>query len=113
MPKETHVSRVEASHFDAGTAYVTFDDHRIDDHKPYVFVTTDFGETWTSVAGNLPDGNVNVDPRGPEEPQPPLRSAPSTAFYISLNGGQEWKEFMTGLPTVRSTTSWCTRATTT
>ena len=60
VPKETHVSRVEASHFDAGTAYVTFDGHRTDDHKPYVFMTKDFGETWTSIAGNLPEGNVNV-----------------------------------------------------
>ena len=59
-PKEAHVSRVEASHFDAGTAYVTIDNHRLDDHKPYIYKTTDFGETWTSIAGNLPEGNVNV-----------------------------------------------------
>ena len=39
VPKETHVSRVEPSHFDAGTCYVTFDGHRTDDMKPYVFVT--------------------------------------------------------------------------
>ena len=60
VPDETHVSRVEPSHFDAGTCYVTFDGHRTDDHKPYVFVTRDYGETWTSIAGNLPTGNVNV-----------------------------------------------------
>ncbi|MBE3071625.1 MAG: hypothetical protein IMZ67_01500, partial [Acidobacteria bacterium] len=61
VPKETHVSRVEASHFDAGTCYVTFDGHRTDDHKPYVFVTRDYGATWRSIAANLPSpGNVNV-----------------------------------------------------
>ena len=49
--------------FDAGTAYVTFDGHRTDDHKPYVFVTKDYGETWTSISSNLPTGNVNVIPR--------------------------------------------------
>ena len=59
-PKEGHVSRVEASHFEAGTAYLTIDNHRVDDHKPYVYKTTDFGETWTSITGNLPEGNVNV-----------------------------------------------------
>src|SRR4029079_19036278 len=58
--KATHVSRVEASPFDAGGAYVTFDAHRTDDHKPYVFVTKDFGETWTSIASNLPAGNFSV-----------------------------------------------------
>ena len=70
VPKETHVSRVEASHFDAGTAYVTFDGHRTDDHKPYVFVTTDFGETWTSISANLPEGQRQRDPRRSEEPEP-------------------------------------------
>ena len=100
VPQETHVSRVEASHFDAGTAYVTFDAHRTDDHKPYVFVTRDFGQTWTSIASNLPEGNVNVireDPRNRNL----LYLGTEYAFYISLNGGREWKRFMTGLPTVR------------
>ncbi len=70
--RRAHVSRVEPSHFDAGTAYVTFDGHRTDDHKPYVFVTRDFGETWTSIAGNLPEGQRQRDHGGPEEPQPPV-----------------------------------------
>jgi photosystem II stability/assembly factor-like uncharacterized protein len=100
VPKETHVSRVEASHFDAGTAYVSFDGHRTDDHKPYVFRTTDFGRTWTSIAANLPAGNVNVvreDPRSRNL----LYLGTEYAFYISLDGGREWKCFMNGLPTVR------------
>ena len=100
VPKETHVSRVEASRFDAGTAYVTFDGHRTDDHKPYVFKTTDFGKTWTSLASNLPEGNVNVireDPRNRNL----LYLGTEYAVYVSLNGGREWKRFMNGLPTVR------------
>ena len=100
VPRETHVSRVEASHFDAGTAYVSFDGHRTDDHKPYVFRTTDFGGTWTSISSNLPAGNVNVireDPRNRNL----LYLGTEYAFYISLDGGREWKRFMNGLPTVR------------
>ena len=100
VPKETHVSRVEPSHFDAGTCYVTFDGHRTDDHKPYVFVTRDYGATWASISSNLPTGNVNVireDPRNPNL----LYLGTEYAFYISLNGGKQWKRFMTGLPTVR------------
>ena len=100
VPKETHVSRVEASHFDAGTAYVTFDGHRTDDHKPYVFMTTDFGETWTSISANLPDGNVNVIREDPKN-RNLLYLGTEYAFYVSLNGGKEWKRFMNGLPTVR------------
>ena len=100
VPKETHVSRVEPSHFDPATCYVTFDGHRTDDHKPYVVVTRDFGATWTSLTANLPEGNVNVireDPRNRNL----LYLGTEYAVYVSLDGGKEWKRFMTGLPTVR------------
>jgi hypothetical protein len=100
VPKETHVSRVEPSHYDAGTCYVTFDGHRTDDHKPYVFRTTDFGETWSSVAGTLPDGNVNVIREDPKNANL-LYLGTEYGFYISLNRGGDWKRFMNGLPTVR------------
>jgi len=100
VPKETHVSRVEPSHFDAATCYVTLDGHRTDDMKPYVFATRDFGETWTSLAANLPEGNLNViteDPRNKNL----LFLGTEYALYVSLDGGKEWKRFMTGMPTVR------------
>jgi photosystem II stability/assembly factor-like uncharacterized protein len=100
VPKETHVSRVEPSHYDAGTCYVTFDGHRADDHKPYVFKTTDFGEAWTSIAANLPPGNVNVIREDPKN-RNLLYLGTEYAFYVSLTGGREWKRFMNGLPTVR------------
>ena len=101
VPKETHVSRVEASHFDAGTCYVSFDGHRTDDHKPYVFVTRDYGATWKSIAANLPTpGNVNVIREDPKNKNL-LYLGTEYAFWVSLNGGAEWKRFMTGLPTVR------------
>jgi photosystem II stability/assembly factor-like uncharacterized protein len=100
VPDETFVSRVEPSHFDGGTCYVTFDGHRTNDHAPYVHVTRDFGATWTSIASNLPTGNVNVireDPRNRNL----LYLGTEYAMFISLDGGKEWKRFMTGLPTVR------------
>lgn len=101
VPKETHVSRVAASPFDAGGAYVTFDGHRTDDHKPYVFVTKDYGETWTSIAANLPTpGNVNVitpDDRNRNL----IFLGTEYALYVSTDAGKSWKPFMQGLPTVR------------
>ena len=99
-PKEGHVSRVEASHFDAGTAYVTIDNHRLDDPKPYIFRTTDYGETWTSIAGNMPEGNVNVIREDPKNKNL-LYVGTEYGFYVSLNGGKEWKPLMNGLPWVR------------
>jgi photosystem II stability/assembly factor-like uncharacterized protein len=100
VPQETHVSRVEPSRYDPGTCYATFDAHRTDDHKPYVFRTTDFGETWTSIASNLPEGHVNVIREDPKN-RNLLYVGTEYAFYVSLNGGKEWKRFMAGLPTVR------------
>jgi hypothetical protein len=100
VPKTHQVSRVEASRFDAATCYVSIDGHRSDDHKPYVFVTTDHGKSWRSISGNLPLGNVNVVREDPKN-RNLLYLGTEYALYISLNGGTEWKRFMTGLPTVR------------
>jgi hypothetical protein len=100
VPDEQHIARVEPSHFDAATCYVVIDAHRIDDHKPYVYLTKDFGATWTSIAANLPMGNVNVLREDPKNKNL-LFLGTEYAFYISLNGGKEWKRFMTGLPSVR------------
>lgn len=99
VPDKTQISRVEPSHFNAGTCYVTFDNHRADDRKPYVFVTRDYGVTWTSLISNLPLANVNVIREDPKSKNL-LYLGTETSFYISLNGGAEWKRLMTGLPTV-------------
>ena len=48
------VSALEASRVSAGTAYAAFERRMMDDFKPYVFKTTDFGRTWTNISGNLP-----------------------------------------------------------
>ncbi len=100
VPDGTHVSRVEASRFDAGTCYVTFDGHRTDDHKPYVFVTKDHGETFTPISDGLPAGNVNVIREDPKN-RNLLYLGTEYAFYVSLDAGKSWKRFMNGLPTVR------------
>jgi photosystem II stability/assembly factor-like uncharacterized protein len=100
IPEIHQVARVEPSHFDAGACYVTIDGHRNDDHKPYVFVTRDYGQTWTSLVSNLPMGNANVIREDPKNKNL-LYLGTEYALYVSLNGGAEWKRFMTGLPTVR------------
>lgn len=101
VPKETHVSRVEASHFDAGTCYVSFDAHRTDDMKPYVFVTRDYGATWKALANNMPAvGNVNVVREDPKN-RNLLYAGTEYGLYVSLNGGAEWKRFLNGMPVVR------------
>lgn len=96
-----HISRVEPSRYDAGTCYLAVDGHRLDDMKPYVFVTKDYGATWTSIANNLPKwGNVNVIKEDPKN-KDLLYVGTEFGLFISLNGGREWKPFMSGMPTMR------------
>jgi photosystem II stability/assembly factor-like uncharacterized protein len=100
VPSETHVSRVAPSRFDPAACYATFDGHRTDDLKPYVFVTRDFGDTWQSLANGLPEGNLNVIAEDPVN-RNLLFLGSEYALYVSLDAGKSWKPFMTGLPTVR------------
>src|SRR5205814_464337 len=96
-----HITRVEPSHFDAATCYLSVDGHRLDDLKPYVFVTRDYGATWSSLVGNLPArGTVNVI-REDAKNKDLLYAGTEFGLYISLNGGGEWKTLMSGMPTVR------------
>jgi photosystem II stability/assembly factor-like uncharacterized protein len=96
------ISRIDASHFDQGTAYVSVDGHRSDDLKPYVFVTRDFGKSFQSISGNLPQyGNVQVIREDPKN-KDLLYVGTEFGLFISLDGGTQWTKFMTGYPTVRT-----------
>ncbi len=98
--REYHISGIQPSYFDANTAYVSLDGHRNNDHTAYVFKTTDLGRTWTSVAGDLPRGNVNQIRQDPKAAS--LLYAPTEyGFYVSLNEGRNWMKFSPGLPAGR------------
>ncbi|HEV8364290.1 MAG TPA: hypothetical protein VGQ52_12285 [Gemmatimonadaceae bacterium] len=99
--KEYYISRVEPSHFDVATAYVSIDGHKSDDLKPYVYVTRDFGRTWTSISSDLPAvGNVNTVRQDLKNPNL-LYAGTEFGFFVSLDEGKSWKKFMTNLPVVR------------
>jgi photosystem II stability/assembly factor-like uncharacterized protein len=102
MPQNNpQISRVEPSHFDAATCYLAIDNHRNDDFKPYLFVTRDFGATWTAIVGNLSAaGNVNVVREDPKNKNL-LYVGTEFGLFISMNGGATWEPFMNGMPSVR------------
>ncbi len=101
VPKGTYVSRVVASRASEGSAYVTFDGHRMGDFKVYVFVTNDFGETWRSVASNLPQNNgiVSVVREHPRNPNL-LFVGTEYGIFASYDRGANWTKFHMNLPTV-------------
>jgi len=84
------VSCVLASIHRPGTAYVTFDGHRDNDFSPYIFKTTDFGTSWTSISSGIPDGSVvNVIREHPWNPRL-LFAGTEFGLYVSINGGIQW-----------------------
>ena len=102
VPAGTYVTRIEPSPHDSLTFFVSFDNHRNGDYKPYVFMTSDFGKTFTSIAANLPTGGpdyVHVI-RQDLVNKNLLFLGTDVGAYVSANLGRSWQRFMTGLPTV-------------
>ena len=91
------VSRVTASHHFTGTAYVTYTGYRRDDFRPFVYKTTDFGETWTSIANNLPDESINVIKEDHKNPNL-LFAGTELAVYVSIDGGMNWTKMKNNMP---------------
>lgn len=100
VPNTTYVSRVVASKHDEGTVYVTLDNHRSNDFKPYIVKSTDYGKTWKSISSNLPvNGSVQVVREHPRTPSLLFAGTEFGAFYSS-NGGTAWSKLPNNLPTV-------------
>lgn len=102
LPNEVYVSRVEPSHFDTLTWYVSFDNHRNNDFTPYVYTTTDGGRTFTSIAATLPTGGPDYVRVIREDPynRDLLFLGTSVGAYVSTNRGKSWQRFMANMPTV-------------
>jgi photosystem II stability/assembly factor-like uncharacterized protein len=98
LPSNTWCSRIEASHFEAGTAYVAFDGHRHDDYGTYVYKTTDYGNTWKSIKGNLPFGWVHVI-REDLKNKNLLFVGTEFEIFASLDGGLSWFSLKNNMPT--------------
>ena len=92
------VSRVLTSKHFAGTAYVTYTGLRNDDFRPFIYKTTDFGETWTSVAGNLPNKSINVVREDHKNPNL-LFVGVDFGIYFTIDGGKNWNELRSNMPT--------------
>jgi hypothetical protein len=100
VPKDSKVTRVEPSHKEAGTAYVSLDRHQWDDFKPYLYMTTDFGQTWKQIAAGLGEtGWVNVVKEHPRNANL-LFAGTETGLYFSFNRGAQWTRLKNNLPTV-------------
>ncbi|HUM79986.1 MAG TPA: hypothetical protein PK962_08420, partial [Candidatus Saccharicenans sp.] len=92
------VSRVAASYYEPGIAYVSYTGFRQDDFRPFLYKTTDYGKTWTSIASNLPNEPINVIREHPENPNL-LFVGTEFAVYVSFDGGRNWTKLKNNMPT--------------
>lgn len=83
------VSRIVASAFDIGTVYMTQTGIRDDDFQVYIWKSTDFGDKWQDISGNIPLGPVNVIREDPVN-KDILYAGTDGCVYISKNGGGKW-----------------------
>ncbi len=92
------VSLVEASHFDAKTAYAAINTFRLDDLRPHVYRTTDGGITWTEIVAGIPDGGVVNAVREDPVRRGLLFAGTEQAVYVSFDDGQRWQSLRLNMP---------------
>jgi len=98
-PRNMYVSRIVASAFDEGTAYVSKTGFRNDVFKPFVYKTTDFGKTWKPIINGLPDAPVSAICEDPSNPQV-LYLGCDKGVYVSFNAGKSWISMQLNMPPV-------------
>jgi len=83
------VSRITASKYDIGTLYMTQSGRRDDDFQVYVWKSTDFGDSWQDISGNIPVGPVNTIREDPVN-KDILYAGTDGAVFVSKDSGKKW-----------------------
>jgi photosystem II stability/assembly factor-like uncharacterized protein len=99
-PKAGWVTRVTPSRHSAGRCYVTFGNFRVDDDRTYVYITDDYGKTWSKINGNLPaEEPCHVIREGLANPDL-LYLGTEFGLWVSFDRGKSWTKFKSNFPTV-------------
>jgi len=109
MPEWGTVRKIEPSHFDPGTAYVAVDFHLMDNRAPFIYKTTDFGQTWKKISDRLPSSHpldyVMAVAENPSR-RGMVFAGTGHGFFYSVDDGTTWAQFKEGLPA--APVSWIT-----
>lgn len=99
-PSTAFVNDIKVDLHNDQVAYVALDNHKYGDYSPYLYKTTNGGGKWVSITKGIPDGTLvwrivqdHINPNL-------LFLATEYGVYVSLNQGNEWHKFSTGLPTI-------------
>lgn len=99
LPAWGRVQQIEASPFDANSAYVAVDFHEVDNNKPYAFKTHDGGKTWTSIAHGLPEDDPARVIREDTNQKGFLVAGTDTGLFYSSDDGAHWTALKSNFPT--------------
>ena len=100
LPEYSWISKIHASEHNAGTAIIVIDQHRMNDFRPYIFMTEDFGKSWRKITSNLPsDDYVKVVRQDPHNPNL-LFAGMEHGIFASWNMGKSWEKINNNLPNV-------------
>jgi hypothetical protein len=100
LPADLWVAKIQASPHENGTAFVALTGYRYDDFRAYLYKTSDFGKTWTSVVGDMPNEATNIVIQDRVNPNL-LFAGTDHGSYASMNGGTNWHP-LSGMPNVAS-----------
>jgi photosystem II stability/assembly factor-like uncharacterized protein len=96
----SEISLIEASHWDAAIAYAAVNRQQLDDFKPRMFRTRDFGETWQEIVGGIRDGDFVRAVREDPVRKGLLYAGTEMGVYVSFNDGDHWQSLQLNMPTV-------------
>ena len=95
----TRINSIDLSTQEDGVAYVTADAQRIDDYRPHVYATRDYGKTWRDIASDLPSDHIAAVVRADPVKPGLLYAGTDDAAFVSLDDGGHWKSLQSNLPT--------------
>jgi len=99
LPEWSMISIIELSSHDAGTAFIAVDRHKLDDYRPYVYATSDYGKSWSLIVNGLPDGSYVHAVREDPKRKGLLFAGTETGIFFSLDNGGHWQSLQQNLPT--------------
>jgi hypothetical protein len=98
MPEWIRINSIDASPHDAGTAYVAATNYQMDDFRPYLYKTTDYGKTWKKIVNGIPNNAFTRVVREDPNHKGLLVAGTETGLYLSFDDGENWRSFQLNLP---------------
>ncbi|MCA1647893.1 MAG: glycosyl hydrolase, partial [Chloroflexi bacterium] len=100
LPESAMISTIEPSPHSTSTAYLAATRYKLDDFRPYLFRTDDYGTTWTRITAGLPHDDFTRVIRADPDRSGLLYAGTETGVYLSFDDGAEWQRLDAGLPVV-------------